>query len=324
MRPRGAVFLWALLLLGAGRPASSQTTPVRLTSGASALPSFGGAAALSLTGLLPSPTFLPAAAPMRAALSAALPRPEIESAFAPARSEVAAPPGEVLDAGPIGPGAGAPASEPAASSGDIPAQPKIPSDYLPVPVTVQETSYSCGAAAALAVLRYWKAYAGGERSLYELLDTRPKDGTPPENIADGLARLGLAASLRENMSLDDLRAALRRGESAILDIQAWREDESTPWSDRWEDGHYVILIGMDERYAYLMDPSTEEGYAYLPVAELLERWHDYEDRGGIYRRHYQLGILVKGATPLDRPAQPPADPSPIKLRRGPRSLPSAP
>jgi predicted double-glycine peptidase len=198
--------------------------------------------------------------------------------------------------------------------------PSIPADYLPVPIMEQEQDYSCGAAAALAVLRYWQAYGGDERSLYELLGTSPKDGTPPENLARGLSWFGLESALRENMTLEDLRAALRRGDSVILDIQAWRDDEDTPWSERWDDGHYAVLAGMDEHYVYLMDPSTPERYTYLPLAELLERWHDYEDRDGSVRRYYQTGIIARGRRPLPRPSEPPLEPEPIKMTRGPRSL----
>ena len=191
-------------------------------------------------------------------------------------------------------------------------EPAVPADYLPLPVTVQETNYSCGAAAALSVLRYWRAYGGDERSLYELFGTTPKDGSPPQNITQGLRRLGLRAEMRESMTLEDLRAALRRGDSVILDIQAWRDDENTPWAERWEDGHYVALVGMDERYAYLMDPSTPDRYAYVPLAELLDRWHDYEDRDGPVRRYVHLGIIARGERPLPRPTQPPAAPEPIQ------------
>lgn len=198
-------------------------------------------------------------------------------------------------------------------------EPSMPADYLPLPITTQETNYSCGAASALSVLRYWQAYDGDERSLYELLGTKPQDGTPPESIARGLRQLGLRAELREGMTIGDLRAALRRGDSVILDIQAWREDEDTPWSERWQDGHYVALVGMDEHYAYLMDPSTPDRYAYVPLPELLERWHDYEDRDGPPRRYYQLGIVVRGTRPLPRPADPPASPEPVMLVPGPRS-----
>lgn len=31
---------------------------------------------------------------------------------------------------------------------------------------------------------------------------------------------------------------------------------------------------MDATHAYVMDPSTPSHYAYLPIAELMERWHD--------------------------------------------------
>ena len=192
-------------------------------------------------------------------------------------------------------------------------EPKLPADYQPVPFTRQETNYSCGDASALGVLRFRQAYDGDERSLYKLFDTREKDGTPPENIAMGLTSLGLPSVLKEGMTLDDLRAALRRGDSVILGIQAWRTDESTPWSQLWGDGHYAVLVGMDEHYAYLMDPSTPNRYTYLPLPELLDRWHDYEDRTGTIRRYYQSGIVIQGGTPLPRPADPPESPEPIKL-----------
>ena len=191
-------------------------------------------------------------------------------------------------------------------------EPRLPVGYLPLPITVQETNYSCGTASALSVLRYWQAYEGDESSLYELLGTRPKDGTPPDNIARGLSKLGLSAVLKSDMTLDDLRVALRRGDSVILDIQAWREDEDTPWSQRWEDGHYVVLAGMDEHYIYLMDPSTPKRYTYMPLPEFLERWHDYEDRDGWIQRNIQTGIVAHGTKPLSQPAEPPLPPEPIK------------
>ena len=93
-----------------------------------------------------------------------------------------------------------------------------------------------------------------------------------------------------------------------------------PWSQRWQDGHYVVLAGLDEHYAYLMDPSTPERYTYLPLPELIERWHDYEDRDGRIRRYFQTGIVAHGAKPLPRPAEPSLPPEPIKMTLGPRSL----
>ncbi|MBI5883954.1 MAG: C39 family peptidase, partial [Elusimicrobia bacterium] len=196
--------------------------------------------------------------------------------------------------------------------------PALPPDYLPVPVTVQETDYSCGAAAVLALLRYWGVYDGEEASLYPLLGTRPKDGTPPENMVRGLRHFGLDAGMVEGMTFADLLVALKSGKTVILVMQAWRDDAGGSWADTWDSGHYVALNGMDDQYAYVMDPSTEDKYAYVPLSELMERWHDYEDRDGQVRRYYQAGIVVSGDKALPRPLEPPALPERIELKRGSR------
>lgn len=181
------------------------------------------------------------------------------------------------------------------------AEPKLPPDFLPVPLVRQSTDYSCGAAALLATLYYWKAYDGMESSLYPLLKTTPADGTEPAALAAGARSLGLKAELRENMTLDGLGSALKKGETVILDLQAWRTPGSTvAWAATWEDGHYVVLVGMDKTYLYVMDPSTPASYAYLPVAEFLDRWHDYENRRGKRREYIHAGIVIRGTKNLKK------------------------
>lgn len=176
---------------------------------------------------------------------------------------------------------------------------------LPVPLHQQETDYSCGAASLLSVLRYWQAFGGAERDLYDALQTTT-DGTEPDKIEEVARKFGLSAQLREGMSLDDLRAALARGDTAILDIQAWREGPSAklPWEDVWEDGHYVVLIGMDDSRAYFEDPVLDDSYAAMALDELPRRWHDYENRSGAVRRYFQAAVVISGKTPLANPSLP--------------------
>ena len=175
------------------------------------------------------------------------------------------------------------------------ASPGLPAGALAVPLVRQATSYSCGAAALQSVLAYWGAYDGGESGLYALLATTPKDGTDPVHLASGAVHFGLKAELREGMTLDELRRLLDSGDTVILDLQAWRVAGATvSWQDDWEDGHYVVLVGMDAKNAYVMDPSTLGRYAWLPLTELEERWHDYEDRDGPIRRYLRLGIVIRG------------------------------
>ena len=187
------------------------------------------------------------------------------------------------------------------------AAPRLPPRALPVPCFRQSTGYACGAAALQAVLAYWRVYDGQESKLYPLLGTTPENGTPPERLVAGARTFGLTARMQEGTELGDLRRALAEGETVILNLQAWSEApaKGTPWKDRWEDGHYVVLVGLDETQLYAMDPSVAAGYAHLPQSEFLDRWHDYTLAGGTRREYRHLAIFIKGKTAL------PALPAPL-------------
>lgn len=181
--------------------------------------------------------------------------------------------------------------------------PVLPANAIRLPLHTQETSYSCGPASLLPVLQYWTQYSGKEKDLYYPLKTDKKAGTDPRNIVKYLETLPLKVSMREHTDLSTLRSAVERGTTVIVDYQAWREDTQVPWKDRWEDGHYSVVIGMDVEYLYFMDPSTDGNYAYIPIPEFLERWHDFEKTDGVLWKNYELAIFIEGANafPLVQP-----------------------
>ena len=186
-------------------------------------------------------------------------------------------------------------------------RPRLPDRFLGIRPIIQKTEYSCGPAALLSILRYWLGYRGTERSLYGLLKTTEKDGTHPKDLAAGARAFGLSTSMKTGVRLSELRAALDRGDSVILDLQAWREgkDRSKPWSRVWEAGHYAVLVGLDEQNAYFMDPSADGKYAWLPLDELKERWHDYENRKGTVEVYRRLAVFINGdAAPRPAPRRP--------------------
>ena len=162
----------------------------------------------------------------------------------------------------------------------------------------QETNYSCGAAAALAILRLWRWEDFGgveERSLFAALETTETQGTEPEPTVEVLRRNGLVAGYRYgDVTLAQLEAAVDAGHPPIVGLQAWRDDDR-PWRMTWNAGHYVILVGYDREHLFVMDPSvlTPGGYAYLPRAELDERWHDLAGPGNL--RLDRMIIFVRGA-----------------------------
>lgn len=185
---------------------------------------------------------------------------------------------------------------------------KLPAHSLAVPLFRQATPYSCGATVLQAVLAYWGVFDGKEGELYGPLNTTEKDGTEPPAIVSVAKKYGLCAELREHVEIDELRRAIVRQDTVILDIQAWRDQSKRlPWSETWEDGHYVVLVGIDDDSAYVMDPSTSAAYAYLPLSELVSRWHDYEDRHGVRREYHRAAIFIHGkkaATQFPQPLVP--------------------
>lgn len=156
----------------------------------------------------------------------------------------------------------------------------LPSNVVHVPAVKQRTDYSCGAAATLSVLRFWRAAEyerTSERDLFSALDTTPSNGTEPEPITDYLrdvARLE-ARYVHGDVTLAHLEREVDLGRPPIVDLQAWR-DTDAPWPEVWDAGHYAILVGYDADHLFFMDPSvlTAGAYAYMPRAELYERWHD--------------------------------------------------
>lgn len=99
-----------------------------------------------------------------------------------------------------------------------------------------------------------------------ILPSTPRDGTHPLSISNLARRYGLRSDIRTGLNLQDLRAALKEGTTVIIDLQAWSGRPVNDWKNNWEDGHYAVLVGMDDAYVYFMDPSAHGAYAYLSHA----------------------------------------------------------
>ena len=179
----------------------------------------------------------------------------------------------------------------------------LPRNLVRVPKVRQQTDFSCGTAATLALLRYWRVgqYAEvDEAKLYQQLGTTPARGTEPQSIEAFLnTATGITAEYRHgNVTVEELERAVDAQEPPIVDLQAWR-DHDAPWRDVWDAGHYVVLVGYDREHLFFMDPSrlTPGPYAYLPRAELDERWHDLT--GDHNQQVLRMAIFARG------PAKPP-------------------
>jgi len=176
---------------------------------------------------------------------------------------------------------------------------------LNVPDTRQGTDYSCGASSLQAVLMYWgEEYS--ETELMEMLHTSPEQGTHPDDIVRVSKELGYEAELRENLTLEDLERSIQEGVPVIVDGQAWRdgEDLKKPWSEVWESGHYMVVVGFDGDKVCFEDPSLLGSKGVMTRQEFLDRWHDYE--GDIPfdekdKQYIHAGIFIRGKKPSPPP-----------------------
>lgn len=120
------------------------------------------------------------------------------------------------------------------------------------------------------------------------------NGTDPGPIAWYLNNVAKIRAVyvhgAKNVSLSMIEAAIDRGEPPIVDFQAWRTSDRTPWHSDWADGHFNVVVGYDSKNLFFMDPSTNHRYAYVPKIEFIERWHDVEGEENVHR--WRMLILV--------------------------------
>ncbi|MCX6672680.1 MAG: C39 family peptidase [Methanothrix sp.] len=168
-----------------------------------------------------------------------------------------------------------------------------------MPDTRQSTEYSCGAAALQAVLGYWGRDIG-EEDLREMLNTNEESGTYPDDIIRVASALDLQAEYKENMTMKNLENYVAQGIPVIVDCQAWRSvsQYNESWADTWYNGHWLVVIGIDEGNVTLEDPYLLGDRGFLPREEFEARWHnvrglDETDTG----KQIHMGIAIRGEKP---------------------------
>ncbi|MDD4160995.1 MAG: C39 family peptidase [Methanothrix sp.] len=168
-----------------------------------------------------------------------------------------------------------------------------------MPDTRQSTEYSCGAAALQAVLGYWGRDIG-EEDMREILNTNEESGTYPDDVIRVADALGLQAEYKENMTMADLENYVAQGIPIMVDCQAWRSvsQYNESWADTWYNGHWMVVIGIDENNVTLEDPYILGDRGFLSREEFEMRWHNsrgLDDTDTVKQIH--MGIAIHGELP---------------------------
>jgi predicted double-glycine peptidase len=172
-----------------------------------------------------------------------------------------------------------------------------------MPDTRQSTEYSCGAAALQAVLGYWGRDIG-EKDLMELLNTDPESGTYPDDIIRVARQMGLEAEYGENLTLADIEDSLQEGKPVMIDCQAWKSvsEFNDSWAVVWNNGHWMVIIGLDNKNVYFEDPYILGSRGFMSRQEFLERWHNPRglDESDLVEQIH-MGIAIYTDKPTSHP-----------------------
>ncbi len=158
--------------------------------------------------------------------------------------------------------------------------------FFPIPLCRQATSYTCGVSALQSILCYY-GIETQEDQLSLSLHTNSITGTNFRDILIVSHRYGFKADFYEGRSIDWLKHNLDCYHPVILLLQAWKQD-GYDYEDSYVDSHYVVACGYTKETFLFMDPSTLGYFTYLPVQELLKRWHGNDGSGN----YIQSAILI--------------------------------
>ncbi len=183
--------------------------------------------------------------------------------------------------------------------------------------TRQVTEYSCGASALQSVLGYWGKDVD-EAELMRLLHTTPEAGTYPEDIVSGARSLGFEAQAKENLTLDEVEQFTSDGNPMIGLAQVWRSQSGSAPSveEDWDNGHYIVVLGVDSDYVYFQDPYVRMSKAFVPRKMFEAHWHQV--MGGDLKNNpklIHLGIFIRGDRPAERKAVGGVDVSSLDFRK---------
>lgn len=163
---------------------------------------------------------------------------------------------------------------------------------LDVPDIRQFNDYTCGSASLLAVLYFYGLYDDNEKQLTKELDTNSEEGTSLDKIQQISKKYGLTCKVQEDCEIEDLQKAINSGHPVILNFQAWSNNKIKDWKKDWKDGHYAVLIGIDDKKLYIRDPSLYNKVGILSIDEFKDRWHDVGEEKG--KKLHNVAIFFSG------------------------------
>ena len=137
----------------------------------------------------------------------------------------------------------------------------------------QETLHAgmCGPASLKIILDYY-GVEKTEQELAELAGLNPELGINDKDVVRVAESLGFKAEIKNESSFENIEGWLGREVPVIVD---WFTRGRQDYGDsEVADGHYSVVIGLDDEYIYLQDPEIG-GERKIKREDFLKVWFDF-------------------------------------------------
>lgn len=133
---------------------------------------------------------------------------------------------------------------------------------LDFPLVSQKTGWTCGPAAAYAILRYFYGKTEWtEQGVADVMETRKLYGTKPVEMYGFLNFHFPRTRMSCRTPIRSLKKAIDRGFPVVV-----------LWND-WK-GHWAVCIGYNKSHILLADPANKRsGMRYHKVKNFRKHWH---------------------------------------------------
>jgi uncharacterized protein len=156
---------------------------------------------------------------------------------------------------------------------------------LNVPFIKQSTDYTCGPTALQMVLQYFGKFVE-DKTICAMASTTDKNGTPRKGLIRTLQILGLETHFHSNSSIAELKFFLDQGAPVIVGYRDLQQDES----------HFGVVVGYEDEYLLLHDPSEETPFTPIFVQDFLDRWYGRHTK---QHTRWMLAALNKPFVPFE-------------------------
>lgn len=140
----------------------------------------------------------------------------------------------------------------------------------------------CGPNAMKHLIFYKYGLEIPEDSLMKVGCGSKKDGVSVRGMEKIATKFNLNYDLKHGSSISDLVESISKENPVILLVQAWPDRKIHDWSRTWDYGHYVVVIGYNQKKDKVTYYDPYDGKKkFLSKEKLNEIWHD-RDSENVY------------------------------------------